>query len=107
MRFSILTYSLNEIMAEKMRALFDRGWPRDFYDVYKLWDIIDLKITIPLFVEKCEFKGITPDINSIIQDRMQVAESWKRSLVHQMKEIPDFEDVFSTVITRFETLDTK
>jgi predicted nucleotidyltransferase component of viral defense system len=100
----LITYPLNEIMAEKMRALFDRGWPRDFYDVYRLWDIADLEISVPIFENKCEIKGIKPDINELTADREQLRGSWNSSLGHQMSTVPDFDDVFESLLCRLKAL---
>lgn len=100
----ITTYSLNEIMAEKVRALFDRGWPRDFYDVYRLWDVADLKVAIPIFEKKCEFKGIKPDIDALNGEREQLRGGWNSSLGHQMHAVPDFDEVFETLLSRLRAM---
>jgi predicted nucleotidyltransferase component of viral defense system len=103
----LITYSLNEILAEKMRALFDRGWPRDVYDVYMLWDIVNPDVSISLFRKKCEFKGIKTDINTLSMDREQIKGSWDGSLGHQMRDVPDFDSVFTEILTRFEAMMNK
>ncbi len=100
----ILAYSLNEIMAEKMRALFDRGWPRDFYDVYRLWDVADMDVAVPTFEKKCEFKGIEPDISALIGERELLRGGWNSSLGHQMKSVPDFDEMFESLLCRLKTL---
>jgi predicted nucleotidyltransferase component of viral defense system len=100
----IATYSLNEIMAEKMRALFDRGWPRDFYDVYRLWDVADMDVAVPTFEKKCEFKGIKPDIDALNGEREQLRSGWNSSLGHQMKSVPGFDEMFESLLGRLKVL---
>lgn len=34
--FKVLTYSLDEILAEKIRSIMQRGYSRDYYDVWRL-----------------------------------------------------------------------
>ena len=99
----VMTYSLNEIMAEKMRALFVRGWPRDCYDVHRLWDLVDLDDVIPVFHKKCEFRNIVPDILEFTGDRELMMGGWDRSLGNQIRDLPDFDTVFDTLLHRFQT----
>lgn len=58
--FYISTYTLNTILAEKLRAIIERGKIRDYYDVWRLLKIeaIDTKKTRELFIRKCEAKDI-------------------------------------------------
>ena len=55
-------YSLEEIFAEKVRALGDRCLPRDLYDVVNLFrrreQMIDANRVAELYVEKCRNKGL-------------------------------------------------
>jgi hypothetical protein len=58
--FSVLTYILENILAEKMRSILERKRIRDYYDVWKLLKVgdVDVKRTRELFIKKCETKGI-------------------------------------------------
>lgn len=95
---TIPSYSLEEIMAEKIRSLYERTRPRDLYDVYNLFSHVDKPITMEIFFQKCRFKGVEPTINQINLKKEQYKRSWKNSLHHQMKELPDFEATFSQVL---------
>ncbi len=58
--FQVRTYSLETIVAEKTRTLLERGYVRDYYDVWRLFkeekfDIVGAK---KLFAEKCKAKRI-------------------------------------------------
>lgn len=55
-RFQIRVYSLEEILAEKIRSLFERTRPRDMYDTWYLHDIIDRVKILSVLQEKFKFK---------------------------------------------------
>ena len=58
--FTVLTYTLENILAEKMRSILERRRIRDYYDVWKLLKIGEIRRgrTKHLFTKKCETKGI-------------------------------------------------
>lgn len=58
--FSILTYTLENILAEKMRSILERERIRDYYDVWKLMKVdgINRKRARHLFIKKCRAKGM-------------------------------------------------
>lgn len=58
--FNTLVYTLNNILAEKLRAIIERGVVRDYYDAWKLLKTgkVDLVRTRALFMKKCEGKGV-------------------------------------------------
>ena len=90
----LITYSLVEITAEKTRALFQRGWPRDLYDVHNLWQIVERDDIQEVFNKKCEFKQFEPTLKSYDAHKEGLKSAWDRSLSHQLKEVPDFEEAF-------------
>ena len=58
--FSILSYSIENILSEKIRAILQRGKLRDYYDVWKLLKTIQFKPDYikELFIKKCHSKGV-------------------------------------------------
>jgi len=60
-QFSVKVYSLENIIAEKTRAIIERGYIRDYYDVWRLLKTQkhDRRKTKELFLEKCKANGIT------------------------------------------------
>ncbi len=58
--FDVRVYSLDEILAEKMRAIIQRAKIRDYYDVWKLLKTqrFDREKVKTLFLEKCKSKDI-------------------------------------------------
>ncbi len=93
----IMSYSLEEIIAEKLRALLQRSYsaPRDYYDLWyltKYMENIDWKIIKTAFIEKCRFKNIK--FNSIndffVDDKIRVVKrEWNNSLKNHLKDLPD------------------
>jgi len=59
-KWSSLTYTLNNILAEKLRAIIERGHVRDYYDSWRLLkeNKVELNRTKELFKVKCAAKGV-------------------------------------------------
>ena len=58
--FSLLVYTLDNILAEKLRSLIERTKIRDYYDVWKLlgMNLVDKELLRKRFYEKCRGKDI-------------------------------------------------
>ena len=100
----LITYSLSEITAEKLRALCDRGWPRDLYDVNNLWPQIEKLGIQELFSRKCRIRGLEPTLDKYKQNKERIRSAWSKSLEHQLKVVPDFNETFQGVLTILESL---
>lgn len=59
-KFSLHLYTLNNIMAEKLRTILERTRIRDYYDTWKLLQLkaVDFERVGMLFTKKCEGKRI-------------------------------------------------
>ncbi len=87
----IISYCLEEIFAEKLRALAERLRPRDLYDVIHLyldkrWQP-DRKKMLKSLQEKCEYKGIgMPTMNSLSAHIYfkELSAEWNNMLAHQI-----------------------
>ena len=86
----IQAYSLEEIMAEKIRALFERTRPRDLYDVRCLHNEVDYVKVLNILYEKCKVKDMEIDVRFLEDRRDNFASAWTNSLQHQIKMLPDF-----------------
>jgi predicted nucleotidyltransferase component of viral defense system len=107
----ILSYSYEEIFAEKLRALAERARPRDLYDVVHLYQKRHRLTDIEKFLEslqgKCAFKKMPmPNLVTIEQhpQRSEFLSEWKNMLHHQVKDLRPFEyfwehlpDIFSWI----------
>jgi predicted nucleotidyltransferase component of viral defense system len=85
-------YSIQEILAEKLRALIQRSYtaPRDFYDIWYLsgnisnldWQQIKAAFLQKMKFKNLEFTGIEQMINA--DNDKQLEAAWKNSLSHQV-----------------------
>lgn len=58
-KFEVNVYSLENILAEKLRSLIQRGKVRDYYDVWKILREEKIKTKVKdLFLQKCKSKGV-------------------------------------------------
>lgn len=90
-------YSLEEILAEKMRSLLTRTEPRDLYDVHYMLTnkMVDIKKMTFGMAPKFETKGFTiGDLKTILAKRQATFNQlWESRLRGQMPEIPSLETV--------------
>jgi len=106
----IPVYPLEEIVAEKLRSILQRGKSRDYYDVWMLLKDFgkefDHRLTKSIFFEKCQFKKIAmPKTEDFFQFE-QLAEAerfWKRGLTHQLIDLPAFTHVISILRDQIDT----
>jgi predicted nucleotidyltransferase component of viral defense system len=58
--FDVTVYTLENIVAEKMRTVLERGKIKDYYDVWRLLQLEGLNVeeAIDTFYQKCKSKGI-------------------------------------------------
>jgi predicted nucleotidyltransferase component of viral defense system len=94
----VAVYQLQEIMGEKLRSLFQRTRPRDLYDVWYFSKEMDYRDAYEIFMEKCRFKGIEPEMETFLERRENYRGAWVNSLGHQLSSLPDFDEVFGEVL---------
>lgn len=108
----VQTYTIVELLAEKMRALVERCRPRDLYDVVNIYRHPDL-IERPQFVraalaDKCRHAGIeVPDAQAILASafRAELEQEWSNMLAHQLPHLPGVEEFWAAVPSIFEWLE--
>lgn len=105
-------YAIEEVLAEKMRALIQRSYtaPRDFYDIWYLskhFTELNYEPIVEAFHKKMAFKGYTfTGIDQLInpENNKQLSAAWKNSLAHQIPgELPDFEVIKNELLNLFKT----
>lgn len=95
----VLCYSVNEILAEKSRALYERqGRARDVYDVVHLARVfresVDIDAARRTVREKFKFKGLPePSVEGIVGriDADLLRANWSNQLAYQLPALPDVE----------------
>ena len=108
----VLSYSLPELMGEKLRALTERCRPRDLYDVVHTYRHPDLlgraEDVLAVLNEKCEYVGIeTPTLQTIRSTpfRAEIESEWANMLGHQLPFLPAFEGFWDELDSVFEWLE--
>lgn len=106
--FDVLVYPLLEILVEKIRSIMQRGYSRDYYDVWRLFEedrFRDSEIK-SLLVQKCQLNRIEYQPSLLFhQSRLSEASSfWVRGLTHLTRELPEFEAVVSGLKERLSFL---
>ena len=108
----IRCYAFEEVFAEKLRAMSERGRPRDLYDIVFLYrrrypglapDVIKTVLE-----EKCRFKKIPyPTVESIrnAQSRAELVSEWGNMLGHQVQSLPPFEEFWDEIPNIFGWLE--
>ena len=95
------TYTLEEILTEKLCALLGRTEPRDLYDVYWLFKSGDVDQTfLPAnFSAKCRHKGKDPDqLGAALADKaVTFGKLWNPRLAVQVTDLPDLDEVLRSV----------
>jgi len=94
---TVRVYALEEIVAEKMRSVFQRTRPRDLYDIWRLQDLAVSEAVVNLFRNKCDSKSIDPVIGALVERREDFRNAWETSLRHQINELPAFDEAFQEV----------
>ena len=106
---TITSYSLEEIVIEKMAALMGRTIPRDLYDFEYLTNIEGIELP-DVFIEfqlKAEHKGHDPKefVQKVTAKEKIFEKAWTKNLSHQIKDLRNFKDVwrdFNKQLRKFE-----
>ncbi|MHB8492618.1 MAG: nucleotidyl transferase AbiEii/AbiGii toxin family protein, partial [Solirubrobacteraceae bacterium] len=92
---TIRCYSFDELFAEKIRAMAQRGRPRDLYDIVNLFRRGDLRMypeaIRSALQEKCSAKGIeVPTADDFAESPLlaELESEWGNMLGHQLPALP-------------------
>lgn len=95
---SVLSYTYEEVFAEKIRALAERLRPRDLYDVIHLFRCDNPKPSQQkihsTLKSKCQLRGIKVPTMTCIQNHKNIAllkSEWANQLKHQIRVLPSFQ----------------
>jgi predicted nucleotidyltransferase component of viral defense system len=98
----ISSYTIEEILIEKMRTILQRFYPRDLYDVCFIlsnhtFNPGEIKKS---FLQKCEFKNVPfSSVNDFFDNKRleNARKAWNNSLSHLIKNLPDFDMVIKSL----------
>ena len=109
---TLLAYSLNDLIAEKYRAILEqvkrnRTRRQDVYDLDILIQKPELKPVEILnsLIQKCEYREITPNSDSITDPEIKKRSGaeWY-TLELEIEELPDFDACFDRVVDFYHRL---
>jgi predicted nucleotidyltransferase component of viral defense system len=109
---TVQCYPFLEVFAEKLRAMGERGRPRDLYDIVNLFrrpdlrpDPADLRT---LLSEKCNHKGCSIPTLATLQaaeTRAELEAEWENMLAHQLLQLPPFTTFWNELENLFAWLE--
>ena len=108
-RIFINSYDYPEVFAEKIRALSERGRPRDLYDVINLFrndQLPAFAVIQNVLAQKCEYKGINiPVLGDMEAYRDDMLRNWEPMLSHQLPSLPALDIYWNALPAFFEWLE--
>jgi hypothetical protein len=100
----IQCYAYPEVFGEKVRALGERGRPRDLYDVINLFRNDNLPaapVVLDVLTQKCAYKGIgNPGMDDMGNYEEAMRSNWEPMLAHQLPSLPSL-DVYWNALPEF------
>ncbi len=97
-RAEVAVYRLEEMLAEKLKALLRRRYARDVYDLWFLFKYhspeMDLKAARRALDQKCQYKGYTySNVDDFLSPahRPDLERTWTASLQFQTRNLPAYE----------------
>ncbi|OGJ22156.1 hypothetical protein A3K73_04100 [Candidatus Pacearchaeota archaeon RBG_13_36_9] len=96
--FTLVVLEEKEILAEKLRALINRGEPRDFYD---LWVLISKNVEID---KKLIFKKLKEEKSKISELKLPSKEEYEIALKELVNVLPPYEQAKKEVLKVVEKL---
>jgi len=105
--FKIKVMCLEEIIAEKIRALIERKKSRDYYDIWKTLSLkINRKLIAKLLSRKCKIKGVKLNMEEIFPENLKeiLEPYWKRELSRLVYPVPDLNRVIRELKFRLNFL---
>ena len=99
--FEVTAYSLEEIFAEKLRALYQRSQARDYYDLYRMITEADIddSVILPAFSRKCEHDSLDINLQDGLprENREEIRDGWQNTLPGLVADLPEFTAVYETL----------
>jgi len=109
----VACYALDEVVAEKTRALVDRTRPRDLYDVVLILENHAPDLNLPqvreVFVRKCRAKNISvlssAELIRLVRSSDELKAEWGNMLAHQLPALPEVAVLLERLPTALHWLD--
>ena len=99
--FELTAYSVEEIFAEKLRALYQRSQARDYYDLYRMITEanVDDSVIRPAFTRKCEHDGLDINLGDGLpgEKRDEIRDGWQNTLPDLVGDLPEVGPVYNVL----------
>jgi hypothetical protein len=106
--FELTAYSLAEIFAEKLRALYQRSQARDYYDLYRMITEanVDDSGVLPAFTRKCDHDGLDIDLRDGLprEKRDEIHDGWENTLPDLVADLPEFDPAYEALEDYIDSL---
>jgi predicted nucleotidyltransferase component of viral defense system len=102
--FDVFSMRVEEMLAEKVRAIFTRNKPRDLYDI---WFLLEkgVQFDLGLVNKKLAIQKMRFNLEKFVARSNEMAKLWEVDLKNLViGKLPEFEEVNNSVIKKFETL---
>ncbi|MEK6843720.1 MAG: nucleotidyl transferase AbiEii/AbiGii toxin family protein [Candidatus Micrarchaeota archaeon] len=99
--FNMPTMQLEEILAEKIHAIFNRVKPRDLYDLHYLLES-GCRFDLPLVNKKLSLLGRKFEFAPFSARVMDLAGRWKIDMQGLLPAIPSFEKIANATLMEIE-----
>jgi predicted nucleotidyltransferase component of viral defense system len=110
----IRSYPIEEILAEKTRALVERCMPRDLYDIIRLFRFERLNLNAEsvreLIIQKSAHRNLAmPSIDTVNSSPrlIELESEWENMLSHQLPTLPPLETYLEELSNYFDWLEGK
>ena len=106
----VLAYPIEELLAEKIRSLMERGKSRDYYDVWRLLKEkssgLDFKLLSDVLIKKLLHKNLSlTGINDLLpQDITTLKQYWTSDLQQQIHQLPALDMVIKELQNLLEQI---
>ncbi|MBD3155381.1 MAG: hypothetical protein GF368_01875 [Candidatus Aenigmarchaeota archaeon] len=107
--FSMKVMSIEEIFAEKLRAILERNKTRDYYDIWRILSLdIDKRKVRKIFLKKVKvkdlgFKGTDQFFPDDLEEILK--PYWERELSRLINEVPNMSRVLRDIENKIQFLD--
>lgn len=105
-------YPLEEVLAEKTRAMSERCLPRDLYDIIRLFRYegfrLDAAAIRDVLAQKCAHRNLPMPTFALVEAsprRVELVSEWANMLGHQIPTLPPLESFWSQLADFFAWLE--
>jgi predicted nucleotidyltransferase component of viral defense system len=99
-KFTITMLSEKELITEKIRALFQRNQPRDYFDAYHL--IKTKNIDLKLLKTKIKDVGIEYNTEKIYKNAKRIYSKWNQEINHLTNKPITYQNAIKTINKKFK-----